>query len=57
MLAAEILRVTNFIPNRVRIHGKTKLGAPYRSWMALFPKDACPMLGFRLFDDSGVATI
>lgn len=57
MVAAEILRVTNCTPDRVRIHGNTKLGAPYRSWAALFPRNASPKPGFRLFDDSGVATI
>ncbi|CCU83181.1 EKA-like protein, partial [Blumeria hordei DH14] len=57
MVAAEIHRVTNCTPDRVRIHGKTKLGAPYRSWAALFPRNASPKPGFRLFDDSGIATI
>ncbi|CCU75075.1 EKA-like protein [Blumeria hordei DH14] len=57
MMAAKILRVTNCTPDRVRIHRKTKPGAPYRSWGALFPRNASPKLGFRLFDDSGVATI
>ncbi|CCU76400.1 EKA-like protein [Blumeria hordei DH14] len=50
MVAAEILRVTSCTPDRVRIHGKTKLGAPYRSWAALFPRNASPKPGFRLFD-------
>ncbi|CCU82935.1 EKA-like protein [Blumeria hordei DH14] len=57
ILAGEILRVTNYTPTKVRIHGKTKPGAPYRSWVVLFPREACPKPGFRLFDDSGIATI
>ncbi|CCU82365.1 EKA-like protein [Blumeria hordei DH14] len=57
IVAAEILRVTSCTLDRVRIHGKTKLGAPYRSWAALFPRNASPKPGFRLFDNSGIATI
>ncbi|KHJ34118.1 putative eka-like protein [Erysiphe necator] len=56
-LASEIVRVTNVAPKMVRVHGKTRVGAPHRSWLAHFPRDQAPRPGFRLFDESGVAVI
>ncbi|KHJ35698.1 putative eka-like protein [Erysiphe necator] len=56
-LASEIVRVTNVAPKMVRVHGKTRVGAPYRSWLAHFPRDQAPRPGFRLFDESGVAVL
>ncbi|KHJ34722.1 putative eka-like protein [Erysiphe necator] len=41
----------------VRVHGKTRVGAPHRSWLAHFPRDQAPRPGFRLFDKSGVAVL
>lgn len=55
MVATEILRVTKCTPSRVRVHGISKNGSLYRSWLALFPKASSPKPGFRLFDDSGIA--
>ena len=57
MVAVEIARVTNYTPNTVTVRGKTKFGAPYRSWVALFPREASPKPSFRLFDDSEIATV
>ncbi|KHJ35213.1 putative eka-like protein [Erysiphe necator] len=56
-LAAEITRVTNVIPRMVRQHGKTRAGAPYRSWLTNFARDQAPRPGFRLYDESGIAVI
>ncbi|KHJ33245.1 putative eka-like protein [Erysiphe necator] len=56
-LAVEITRVTNGIPRMVRQHGKTRAGAPYRSWLAHFARDQAPRPGFLLFDESGIAVI
>ncbi|RKF59116.1 putative eka-like protein [Golovinomyces cichoracearum] len=57
MLEAEIKRVTHSSPTSVRPLGKVKLGAPYQSWLAHFPRSQAPRPGFRLFDESGVAII
>ena len=57
MVATEIIRVTKCTPTKVRVHGKGKLGASYQEWLAHFPKGSSPKPGFRLFDDSGVATV
>ncbi|KHJ34807.1 putative eka-like protein [Erysiphe necator] len=53
---AELERVTGLTPKSVRYRGKSKVGAPYRTWMVFFDKDSAPKPGFRLFDDSGRAT-
>lgn len=54
-LTSEIERVTTVTPKSVRLRGKSKLGALYRTWIAFFEKDKAPKAGFRLFDDSGRA--
>ncbi|POS83661.1 hypothetical protein EPUL_003788 [Erysiphe pulchra] len=54
---AEITRVTNVTPKIVRLHGKSRPGAPYCSWLAYFTRDQSPRPGFRLFDESGVAVV
>ncbi|CCU82985.1 EKA-like protein [Blumeria hordei DH14] len=43
------------IPVKVRPHGKTRLDAPYKSWLAHFKNGAAPRQRFHLFDNSGVA--
>ncbi|KHJ30407.1 putative eka-like protein [Erysiphe necator] len=53
---AELERVTGLTPKFVRYRGKSKVWAPYRTWMVFFDKDSAPKPGFRLFDDSGRAT-
>ena len=55
LIRDEILRVTDTIPLKVRPHGKSRLGAPFQSWLAHFEKASAPRPGFRLFDESGVA--
>ncbi|CCU81324.1 EKA-like protein [Blumeria hordei DH14] len=55
MVIEEITRVTKAVPVKVRPHGKNHHGALYQSWLAHFKRGAEPRLGFRLFDDSGVA--
>ncbi|KHJ30353.1 putative eka-like protein [Erysiphe necator] len=52
---AELERVTGLIPKSVRYRGKSKVEAPYRTWMVFFDKDSAHKPGFRLFDDSGRA--
>ncbi|KHJ31150.1 putative eka-like protein [Erysiphe necator] len=56
-LTSEIVRVTNVASKMVRVHGKTRVGAPHRSWLAHFPRDQASRPGFRLFDESGVAVL
>ncbi|POS81821.1 hypothetical protein EPUL_006452, partial [Erysiphe pulchra] len=57
MVEAEITRVTQASPTTVRPHGKTKAGAPYQSWLAHFPRSHAPRVGFRIFDESGLALV
>ncbi|KHJ32490.1 putative eka-like protein [Erysiphe necator] len=38
-LAPEIVRVTNVAPKMARVHGKTRAGAPHRSWLAHIPRE------------------
>ncbi|KHJ36446.1 putative eka-like protein [Erysiphe necator] len=54
---AEITRVTNSTPKIVRLHGKTRPGAPHHSWLAHFTREQAPRPGFRIFDESGLAYI
>ncbi|CCU83007.1 EKA-like protein [Blumeria hordei DH14] len=44
-------------PIHVRPHGTCRPGAPHRNWHALFDREVAPRAGFRLFDESGKATI
>ncbi|KHJ31079.1 putative eka-like protein [Erysiphe necator] len=57
MVKAEIKRVTQASPTTVRPHGKTKAGAPYQAWLAHFPRPHAPRVGFRIFDESGLALV
>ncbi|CCU75458.1 EKA-like protein [Blumeria hordei DH14] len=57
VVSAKILNMTGVLPIQVRPHGTCRPGAPYRNWHALFPRDDAPRAGFRLFDESGKATI
>ncbi|KHJ33603.1 putative eka-like protein [Erysiphe necator] len=57
MVEAEIKRVTQASPTTVRRHGKTKAGAPYQAWLAHFPRPHAPRVGFRIFDESGLALV
>ncbi|KHJ31870.1 putative eka-like protein [Erysiphe necator] len=41
-LVAEIIKVTNVAPKMVRVHGKTRSGAPHRSWLAHFSREQAP---------------
>ncbi|POS84088.1 hypothetical protein EPUL_002569 [Erysiphe pulchra] len=54
---AENTKVTSVTPKMVRLQGKSRPGAPYRSWLAHFIRDQAPRPGFRLFDESGVAVV
>ncbi|POS82454.1 hypothetical protein EPUL_005836, partial [Erysiphe pulchra] len=54
---AEITRVTNSTPKIVRLHGKTRPGAPHHSWLSHFTREQAPRPGFRIFDESGLASI
>ncbi|KAI0991904.1 hypothetical protein K3495_g16283, partial [Podosphaera aphanis] len=55
MVLNEIIRITKATPLKVRLHGKSRLGAIQQSWLAYFEKASAPRPGFRLFDDSGIA--
>ncbi|KAI0994336.1 hypothetical protein K3495_g13846 [Podosphaera aphanis] len=57
MVTQEILRVSDAVPSLVRPHGVSKIGAPHQNWIALFPRESAPRPGFKLFFESGRATI
>ncbi|POS82016.1 hypothetical protein EPUL_005566, partial [Erysiphe pulchra] len=57
MVEAEITRVPQASPTTVRPHGKTKAEVPYQSWLAHFPRSHAPRVGFRIFDESGLALV
>ena len=40
----------------MRPQGTCRPGAPYRNWLAFFARESAPRAGFRLFDESGLAT-
>ena len=54
-MADEVNQATKCITSKIRLHGSTRSGSIYRSWLALFPKNAAPRPGFRLFGESGAA--
>ena len=56
-ISVEIYRKIRQFLIQVRPHGTCRPGAPYRNWHALFDRDSAPRAGFRLFDESGMATI
>ncbi|KAI1001048.1 hypothetical protein K3495_g7153 [Podosphaera aphanis] len=57
MVTQEIVRVSDAVLFLVRPHGVSKLGAPHQNWIALFARESAPRLGFKLFFESGRATI
>ncbi|KHJ31333.1 putative eka-like protein [Erysiphe necator] len=57
MVEAEIKRVTQASPTTVRPHGKTKAGASLQLWLAHFPRPHAHKVGFRIFDESGLALV
>ncbi|KAI0994289.1 hypothetical protein K3495_g13893, partial [Podosphaera aphanis] len=57
MVTQEIVRVSDAVPSLVRSHRVSKLGAPNQNWIALFPRESAPRPGFKLFFESGRATI
>ncbi|POS81915.1 hypothetical protein EPUL_006851, partial [Erysiphe pulchra] len=50
---AELEQVTGLTPKSIRYMGKSKFGAPNRTWMVFYDKDSALNPGFRLFEDSG----
>ncbi|CCU78149.1 EKA-like protein [Blumeria hordei DH14] len=56
-VSAKILSTTGALPTQVRPHGTCRPGAPYQNWHALFSRDCAPRAGFRIFYESGMATI
>ncbi|CCU78249.1 EKA-like protein [Blumeria hordei DH14] len=56
-VSTKILSTTGALPIQVRPHGTCRPGAPYQNWHALFSRDCAPRAGFRIFDESGMATI
>ncbi|CCU74744.1 EKA-like protein [Blumeria hordei DH14] len=56
-VSAKILSTTGALPIQVRPHGTCRPGALYQNWHALFSRDCAPRAGFRIFDESGMATI
>ncbi|KAI0993655.1 hypothetical protein K3495_g14529 [Podosphaera aphanis] len=57
MVTQEIVRVSDAVPSLVRPHGVSKLGAPHQNWIALFPRESTPRPVFKLFFESGRATV